>query len=236
MRQAADATAAGFRAAAAAIRPGANERDVQHALESGFSAAGGTGTGYNSIVGAGVNSCVLHYHGNDQPLKSGDLLLIDAAARVGGYAADVTRTFPISGRFTAEQREIYDLVLAALEAGIRAARPGVPMHAVDHAARRIIDKAGHTDAFMHGIGHQLGIEVHDSTPDGNLKPGMVVTIEPGIYLQSRRLGVRIEDDILITRRGPENLTRMIPRKADDIEAMMRTRRPRRARRAARSQR
>jgi Xaa-Pro aminopeptidase len=220
LKQAAAATAAGYAAAAKAIRPGANERDVQRALERGFADAGGTGTGYNSIVGAGLNSTVLHYNTNNQPLEDGDVILIDAAARVGGYTADVTRTFPVGGRFSREQREVYDIVLRAMEASIKAVRPGVPMHEVEMAARRIIEKAGYGDAFMHGIGHQLGIEVHDSTPDGPLKAGMVVTIEPGIYLPDRRLGIRIEDDILVTRQGPQNLTAMIPRKAEAVEAMV----------------
>lgn len=218
--KAAAATAKGYAAAAGAIRPGVNERDIQRALEGGFTSGGGTGTGYNSIVGAGLNSTVLHYNTNNKVLEAGDLLLIDAAARVGGYTADVTRTFPISGKFTREQREVYGIVLRAMESAIRAARPGVPMHEVDAAGRRIIEKAGFGDAFMHGMGHQLGIEVHDSTPDGPLKAGMVITIEPGIYLPSRKLGIRIEDDILITRQGPKNLTAMIPKKVEQIEAMM----------------
>jgi Xaa-Pro aminopeptidase len=220
MRRAAEATAAGFRAAAGAIRPGASERDVQRALEDGFRDGGGTGTGYNSIVGAGLNSTVLHYHANDQPLREGEVILIDAAARVGGYTADVTRTLPISGRFAREQREVYDVVLAALEAAIRAVKPGAYLHEVDAAARAVIERAGHGDAFVHGIGHQLGIEVHDAAPEGPLQAGMVITIEPGIYLKDRRLGVRIEDDIRVTERGPENLTEMIPRRADEVEAMM----------------
>jgi Xaa-Pro aminopeptidase len=220
MRRAAEATAAGYRAAARAIRPGANERDVQRALEDGFRDAGGSGTGYGSIVGAGVNSCVLHYRTNNQPMLDGDVLLIDAAARVGGYTVDVTRTFPVSGKFTREQREIYDLVLKALEAAVAATKPGAYFHDLDAAARRVIDGAGYGDFYMHGIGHQLGIEVHDITPDGPLVPGMVITIEPGIYLKDKRLGVRIEDDILVTDRGPVNLTSMIPRDAAGVEALM----------------
>jgi Xaa-Pro aminopeptidase len=236
LQQAADATAAGYRAAAAAIRPSANERDVQRALETGFSSAGGTGLGYHPIVGAGLNSCVLHYRSNNQPLEAGDLILIDAAARVGGYTADVTRTFPISGRLSADQREIYELVLRAQEAAIRAARPGAWIHDVDLAARRIIERAGLGDAFMHGIGHQLGLEVHDATPDGPLKVGMVITIEPGVYLQDRRIGVRIEDDILITRQGPRNLTAMIPKAVAEVEAMVGGGRRRRGQVVARSRR
>lgn len=230
MMSAAAATAAGFAAAARAIHPGQTERDVQRALETGFVDAGGTGVGYNSIVGAGLNSTVLHYNANNQLLRDGDLILIDAAARVGGYTADVTRTFPVSGRFTREQREIYTIVLQALRAGIRAVRPEVWMHQVDAAARRVIEKAGFGDAFMHGIGHQLGIDVHDATPDGPLKAGMIITIEPGIYLPDRKIGIRIEDDILVTPRGRRNLTASIPTKPEEVEAMMRPaarRRPRR---------
>jgi Xaa-Pro aminopeptidase len=221
LRRAAKATEAGFRAAAKAIRPGTNERDVQHALEEGFRVGGGAGTGYGSIVGAGLNSTVLHYRANNQPLGASDVVLIDAAARVGGYTADVTRTFPVSGRFTREQREVYEIVLRALKAATKAVRPGVWMHDVELAARKVIEKAGYGDAFMHGIGHQLGIEVHDANPDGPLKAGMVVTVEPGIYLADRKLGVRVEDDILVTARGGENLTSGIPREAKDVEAMVR---------------
>jgi Xaa-Pro aminopeptidase len=221
MEKAAAATASGYAAVARAIKPGVNESEVQRSLEDGFRAGGGTGTGYNSIVGAGLNSTVLHYNANNARLADGDLLLIDAAARVDGYTADVTRTFPVGGRFSAEQRKIYDIVLAALEAGIRAVKPGVHMHQVEAASRRVIEKAGFGDAFIHGIGHQLGIEVHDSTPDGPLKAGMVITIEPGIYLQDRKIGVRIEDDILVTRTGSKNLTASIPKRAVEVEAMMR---------------
>jgi Xaa-Pro aminopeptidase len=221
MERAAGATASGYAAAARAIRPGANEREVQRALEDGFVSGGGSEPGYGSIVGAGLNSTVLHYRANDQTAEDGDVLLIDAAARVGGYTADVTRTFPVNGKFTREQREIYEIVLRAQEAAIRAVKPGVQMSQVDAAARNVIEKAGYGDAYMHGIGHQLGIEVHDVTPNGPLKAGMVVTIEPGIYLPDRKLGVRIEDDVLVTAKGTRNLTAMIPKSPDEVEAMMR---------------
>lgn len=228
MENACVATAAGYAAVAKFIKPGVNESQVQKVLEDGFRSGGGAGTGYNSIVGSGLNSTVLHYNANNGPVRDGDLLLIDAAARVDGYTADVTRTFPASGRFTAEQRKIYEVVLASLDAGIRAARPGVHMHQVEAAARKVIDKAGYGDFFIHGIGHQLGIEVHDSTPDGPLKPGMVVTIEPGIYMPEKKLGIRIEDDVLIMRTGAKNMTSMIPKRAADVEAMMgKAKRPRR---------
>ncbi len=223
MKRAAEATAAGFRAALAMIRPGVAERTIQRAIEDGFVSHGGSGVAYNSIVGAGINGTVLHYMANSGAAQDGDLIVIDAGAKAGGYCADVTRTFPAGGKFTKSQREVYSVVLRAMEAGIKAVRPGVLMSDVDAAARAIIDKAGYGDRFMHGIGHQLGIEVHDVTPDGPLKAGMVVTIEPGVYLPSEKQGIRIEDDILVTARGSANLTAMIPKSIADIESAMRRR-------------
>ncbi len=223
MQEAVDATAAGYDAALKALRPGLTEKQLQKAIEDGFIAGGGTGVGYNSIVGSGLNGTVLHYMSNDGVCEDGDLVVIDAGARVGGYTADVTRTFPVSGRFTKEQREVYTIVLRALESATKAAKPGVWMHDVDAAARNIIEKAGYGDRFPHGIGHQLGIEVHDVTPDGPLKAGMIVTVEPGIYLPDRGFGVRIEDDVLITPRGPKVLTSRIPKTIDAIESAMRRR-------------
>lgn len=226
MRRACKATAAGYDAALRVLRPGLSERALQRAIEDTFTSAGAAGVGYNSIVGSGINGTVLHYMANSGTCRDGELVVIDAGARVGGeggggYTADVTRTFPVSGRFNADQKHVYNVVLRAQAAAIRAVRPGVHMHDVDNAARHVIDRAGFADRYPHGIGHQLGIEVHDVTPDGPLKPGMIVTIEPGIYLPDRGFGVRIEDDILVTRRGPVNLTASIPKAIGDIERAMR---------------
>jgi Xaa-Pro aminopeptidase len=225
MRRAVEATAAGFVAAARAIRPGVRESAVQGAMERAWRAAGARGAAYNPIVGSGLSGTILHYMSNEGVARAGELMVIDAGAEFGApgaaYAADVTRTFPVSGHFTTEQREVYEVVLAALRAGFRAARPGARMlRDVDAAARGVIERAGFGDAFIHGIGHPLGLEVHDPPVDGALKAGMVVTVEPGIYLPERRMGVRIEDDVLITRRGSENLTAMIPRTAREVEAAM----------------
>ncbi len=227
IRRAIEATAAGFDAALEVLAPGVVEREVQNALESTFIACGAEGPAYNTIVGAGVNSTVLHYNANDRTIEDGDLVCIDAGAQVGGYCADVTRTYPASGRFTKRQREVYKVVLHALKAAIRAARPGVRFHELDEAARGVIEKAGLGDFFLHGIGHHLGIEVHDASPDAPLKPGAVITIEPGVYLRDEKIGVRIEDDILITPKGHSVLTRDIAREPDEIEAQMRSIRRRR---------
>lgn len=221
MKRAAAATAMGYRAAFGTLRPGIGERQMQHAMERAYIDAGAEGVAYGSIVGSGLNGTVLHYVDNDGECREGDLLVIDSGAQYCGYACDVTRTLPVSGKFSKEQRELYTIVLKAQLAAIKAARPGALMWQVDKAAREIIEKAGLGDAYIHGIGHQLGLEVHDVTPDGVLKPGMVITIEPGVYLPDRKVGIRIEDDILITRSGNANLTSAIPKSIEDIEAAMR---------------
>jgi Xaa-Pro aminopeptidase len=221
MRKAIAVTAAGYAAAMKAIRPGVSEDRIAQVLERTYREEGARGVAFNTIAGSGLSTTVLHYMDNSAVLRRGDLLLIDSGAEYCGYAADVTRTYPVSGRFTPEQREVYQVVLRAQSAAIKAARVGATMSAVDDAARKVIERAGYGDAFIHGIGHQLGIQVHDATPDGPLKAGMVVTVEPGVYLPERRLGVRIEDDVLIKRKGNEVLTDAIPKTVAEVEAALR---------------
>jgi Xaa-Pro aminopeptidase len=153
-------------------------------------------------------------------VQDGDLIVIDYGAAVGGYASDVTRTFPAGGVFSADQRELYEVVLRANIEAMNAARPGATMTDVQNAANRVMGDAGYQDMFIHGIGHHLGIECHDCTPDGPLSPGMVITIEPGIYMPDRALGIRIEDDVLITESGNINLTAAIPKTVSAVEAAM----------------
>ncbi len=221
IRTAISATAEGFDAVMKSLKPNMGEKDIQRALERGFEDAGSGGVAYNSIVGSGFNGTVLHYIANDGIARDGDLLVIDAGAHVSHYASDITRTFPVNGKFTAEQKKLYELVLKAQEASIKAVKPGAKMWQVDKAARDVIEDAGYGDAFIHGIGHQLGIEVHDVTPQGSLEPGMVVTIEPGVYLPDKKIGIRIEDDILVTKSGRENLSKTIPKTVAEIEKAMR---------------
>ncbi|VAX36654.1 Xaa-Pro aminopeptidase [hydrothermal vent metagenome] len=217
MERAVAASAAGYEAALGVIRPGCDEADIATALVRGFEDAGADGVGYNPIVGAGLHSTVLHYMKNRGPVAAGDLVLIDAGAEVGGYCADITRTYPASGKFTPRQREVYEVVLEAQLASIAAVKPGASMWEIDRASRRVIERAGFADAFVHSIGHHLGMEVHDAEPDGVLKAGMIVTIEPGVYLPDEKLGVRIEDDILVTAKGRKNLTKAITKDAKEIE-------------------
>ena len=221
MQCAADITATGYSAVLKGLKVGQTEFDVQEMLEHGYRSNGSRRAAYHTIAGGGFNATVLHYHGNHAPLADGDLILIDSGADFMGYACDVSRTFPVNGKFTKRQREIYDIVLKAQLAAIAATKAGVTFAAIDKAARDVISKAGYADAFFHGTGHHLGLEVHDITPDGPIPEGAVITIEPGIYLPSENFGVRIEDDILVTKKaGGVNLTAAIPKSVDAIERAM----------------
>lgn len=224
IHRAGEITAAGFDAVLRSLRPGWNEFDVQRVIEQAYREHGARSTAYRTIAGGGFNATVLHYHANDQPLADGDLIVIDSAARWSGYAADITRTYPVNGRFSRRQREVYEIVLEAQLAAIKACRPGRSLLDADAAARTVIDRAGFGDSFIHGIGHHLGLETHDVSPDAPLPAGAVVTIEPGIYLPQEKLGVRIEDDVLVSAKGPVVLTPAIVKDPDGIERAMRTRR------------
>ena len=202
------------------VQPGMTEWDVMETLEHGYRSSGSRGPGYNSIVGAGLNGTVLHYTANDAPIGDGDLIVIDSGADYRGYTADVTRTIPANGRFSKRQKEVYELVLKALMASIKVAKAGCTFAQIDKASREIINKAGYGDRFFHGIGHHLGLEVHDITPKGPLKAGAVITIEPGIYLPDENFGVRIEDNLLITKDGCINLTSDIPKTIAAVEKAM----------------
>ncbi len=220
IRHAGSITGHGFAAALQTMRAGITEFDVQEAMEHAYRTNGARGTAYRTIAGSGFNATVLHYHANDQVLADGDLVVIDSGAAFAGYASDVTRTYPVNGQFTSRQRELYAIVLKSLEAGIKACRAGTTLGAIDAACRRVINDAGHGDAFIHGAGHHLGLEVHDASPDAPLADGAVVTVEPGIYLPGEKIGIRIEDDIVCTKKGPVNLTGSIPKSIADIERAM----------------
>ena len=221
MRRAAEITAKGYDAVLAGLRPGITEFDVQELAEHGYRSNGARKPAYHTIAGGAFNATVLHYHGNREPLKAGDVVLLDSGAEYMGYACDVTRTFPVSGAFTKRQREIYEIVLEAQLAAIAATKAGTTFAAIDKAARDVIAKAGYADAFFHGCGHHLGLEVHDVTPEGPIPENAVITIEPGIYLPDEKFGVRIEDDVVVTRRaGGVNLTAAIPKTVAEIERAM----------------
>lgn len=214
-------TAKGYETALGVIRPGVRERDIQRAMERTWQDLGASGAAYESIVGTGINGTILHYRAGDVVVQDGDLICIDAGCSYLGHASDITRAYPANGVYSKRQKELYNLVLRAQLAAIKAVKPGVWWHEVDEAAMEVFRKAGLLDRYLHGIGHQLGLEVHDPNPEKPLEAGMVVTIEPGLYLPAEKTGIRIEDDILVTRTGSKILSPMIEKDADAIEELMR---------------
>src|SRR5213595_94806 len=229
LRRAVDISVAGHIAAMRAARSGMYEYELEAALEDGFRRNGADRLGYPSIVGSGPNTTTLHYDVNRRKTENGDLVVIDAAAEWGQYTADVTRTFPVNGKFTSRQKAIYDLVLATQQAAFDSTRPGVTIAQLNRIARDYM--RGHSGTlcgaetcdsyFIHGLSHWLGMDVHDVGDYGTpLKPGMILTIEPGIYLAPEGLGVRIEDDVLVTATGAEWLSAKAPRTTAEIERLM----------------
>ena len=213
-------TRAGHEAAARATVPGVSERDVQTQLEYGFFAAGATGLAYGTIVGSGENGAVLHWGENSRMLRAGDLVVIDAGAEYGRYASDVTRTYPVNGKFTDEQAKAYRAVYQAQEDILAAIKPGASMNDLQKVAEESLRRSGYLDKFIHGFGHFVGLDVHDAgLYDAPLPPGAVFTVEPGVYLPERGFGVRIEDQVLMLGNGKWRLlTAGIPRKLEDVEA------------------
>ena len=206
------------------IRPGVTEAAVRAEAERVWRRSGSRRNAYDSIVGAGANSTILHYPRSEGVMQDGDLLLMDMAAEYAHYASDITRTLPVSGTFTAEQRKVYDVVLKAQQAALALVKPGAIYEDLDKAARKVIDDAGYGDYFIHGLGHFVGLDVHDA--GAYLEPlqvGTVITLEPGIYIPEKKLGVRIEDEVVVTETGVRYLSDGLPRTADEIERWMATR-------------
>ncbi|CAK6688075.1 MAG: aminopeptidase P N-terminal domain-containing protein [Prochlorococcaceae cyanobacterium MAG_34] len=246
MREAARISAEAHELARQVVRPGLNERQVQAVIEQHFLEQGARGPAYGTIVAGGDNACVLHYIANNAPLNDGDLLLIDAGCSLADYYnGDITRSFPINGRFSGEQRALYELVLAAQEAAVASVAPGFSAEGVHETALRVlvaglldlgllagsldgvIEQGAYRHLYMHRTGHWLGLDVHDvgayrlGEHHVELEPGMVLTVEPGLYVSDRLpvpegqpeiearwkgIGIRIEDDVAVTSHGHENLT------------------------------
>ncbi|MGC2333100.1 MAG: Xaa-Pro peptidase family protein [Candidatus Acidiferrales bacterium] len=214
------------------MRPGLLEYQIAARMKEIHEWGGCEREAYAPIVGAGFNSTVLHYSKLDSEIKDGDVVVMDVGGEYGGYAADITRTLPANGKFQPRQREIYDIVLGAQNAAIDAIKPGARLYGGDGSLQAIAanyinthghDKEGRTLGryFIHGVSHHLGLDVHDPGDRTRpLEPGMVVTVEPGIYIPEENLGVRIEDDILVTKDGHQILTARLPRNADEIEKIM----------------
>ncbi|WP_414148136.1 Xaa-Pro aminopeptidase [Erwinia sp. BNK-24-b] len=232
-------------------RPGMFEYQLEGEIQHEFNRHGARFPSYNTIVGSGENGCILHYTENESRMRDGDLVLIDAGCELKGYAGDISRTFPVNGKFTAPQRAVYDIVLASLYRALALFRPGTSIREVNAEVVRImvtglvelgvmkgdvdtlIAEQAHRQFYMHGLSHWLGLDVHDvgfygNERDRKLEPGMVLTVEPGLYIapdadvpvEYRGIGIRIEDDIVITKDGNENLTDSVIKEADEIEALM----------------
>lgn len=215
---------AGHLAAWKAVRPGASEGEVRAEAERVWRIQGSRRPAYESIVGSGPNSTILHYPRSERVMQDGELILMDMASEFSHYAADITRTLPVNGKYTPEQRKVYDIVLRAQQAAFAMVRPGVTYEDLDKAARKVIDEAGYGDYFIHGLGHFVGLDVHDAGAYHEpLQAGMVITLEPGIYIPEKSLGVRIEDEVLVTADGVRYLSDGLPRSADEIERWMASR-------------
>ena len=215
------------------MRPGLWEYQVAAKMVETHAMGGSEAEAYAPIVGSGPYSTVLHYDKLGRKIENGDVVVLDVGAQYSGYAADITRTLPANGKFTPREREIYEIVLGAQEAALKAMKPGMDMcrkgsKSVYKIAYEYIDSHGKDQHgkslgqyFIHGLGHNIGLDVHDPGDTCKpLAPGMVVTVEPGIYIAEENLGVRIEDDVLITENGAELLSRKLPRDADEIERIM----------------
>ncbi len=261
MQRAADIAAEAHVEAMKAVRPGMKEYEVEALIEAVFRRHGATGPSYTSIIGSGANATVLHYINNTDSLKDGDLLLVDAGAEYKGYASDITRTFPINGKFSQAQRDIYDLVLKTQVSCVDMVRPGVRLedlktHSIEMLTagmvelgllkgdpEKLIKEKKYMQFYMHNLGHFLGIDVHDAGRyyfNGESRPaeaGMVMTIEPGLYISPGTsnipegfnkdvpqkylgIGVRVEDDVLVTEKGARVLTNKVPKDPEEIEAVM----------------
>ena len=233
------------------IRPGKNENDIMASLEYEYSINGGQDIAYYPIVASGENACILHYDSNDKKLKDGELLLIDSASEYNYYCSDITRTFPVNGKFTDEQKLIYEIVLKANKECIKKMKPGVKFSEIGKLSDKVLadglfkagllkDKKNIKKYSLHGVGHHIGLDTHDAVPhsktmnsdNDTLKPGNVLTIEPGLYFTSemkeipvkyRGIGIRIEDDVLVIRNGNENLTANMVKEVRDIESLMKIR-------------
>ena len=241
IKEACEITNKAFRRVLKYVKPGVMEYQVQAEIEHEFSMNAANGHAYAPIIASGVNSCVLHYIENDKKCEEGDLLLFDFGAEYAEYAADMSRTIPISGKFTKRQKAVYEAVLRTQKELIKMMTVGTPLDAIDKASKKLTEKELiglglfteqeaivqdpkkplYQQYFMHGVNHHMGLDVHDvgdrKTP---LTAGMVLTCEPGIYIREEKIGIRLENDILITEDGPVNLMADIPIEVEDIEGLM----------------
>jgi len=237
IQKAANITGAGYLAFLDNVRPGMKEYELEAHYDF-LIKKNGTGRAFDTIMASGANATVLHYHSNDSEIKDGDLVLVDFGARWNWYASDLSRTFPVNGKFSPRQRELYEIVLGAFKKVMEIVKPGTKFTDLNDAVKAhykeelkriglIEDEKQIGEYYYHGVSHMLGLEVHDvgagsTGTDGELllAEGMVITVEPGLYIAEEGIGIRIEDDVLVTATGYKNLTEAFPKEIDDIEAYM----------------
>ena len=241
IRKAGEITGKAFSRVLKTLKPGMPEYHIQAEIEYEFTINGGTGHAYKPIIASGPNACVLHYVDNDNICNDGDLLLMDFGVEYANYAADITRTIPVNGKFTKRQRECYEAVLRVHDKAIQLLVPGTSIDAFNKEVNKLMEaemtglglfsrkdvenqdpkKPLYMKYFMHGTSHPLGLDVHDvGSKYDPLEPGMVLTCEPGLYIREENIGIRIENDILVTKDGPVNLTEQIPVGIGEIETLM----------------
>ncbi len=241
MKKAAEITEKAFKRMIRSVKPGAMEYQLEAELLYEFTRQGGSGVAFDTIIASGADSCILHYVKNDKQLREGELVLIDFGAEYANYAADCSRVLPVSGRFTDRQRELYEAVNYFHDEAVKLMKPGTTIEAINKALLPVMQDV-HVDLglynkediekqaaefdlckkyFMHSLSHFLGIDVHDvGSKKQILQPGMVITCEPGLYVRNEGIGIRLENDILITEDEAVNMTKDIPMKASDIESLM----------------
>ena len=233
IREAIDVTDKGLRRILDKLAPGQMEYQAQAEFEYAIRWHGADGTSFATIAGSGLNGCMLHYETNHCRMEDGKLLLLDLGAKVKGYCADITRTYPVNGKYSPRQKEIYDIVLAANQKVTQQARSGLTLKQLNEICKQELAEGlmriGKIESaeqigtyYMHGVSHHLGLDTHDATEHSEvvLAPGMVITNEPGLYIDEEEIGIRIEDDLLITQDGCEVLSKDIPRTTEEIEALM----------------
>jgi Xaa-Pro aminopeptidase len=231
IRRSTDATIAAHRKAWSMMRPGLYEYEIASAMSNEYFSRGCERHAYAPIVGSGPNSVILHYMTNKRRVDSGEVVLMDVGAECSDYATDVTRTVPANGKFTARQREIYNIVLGAQKAAIAAIQPGARLRGEPKGLQEIAFQYINTHGkdlhgeplgkyFTHGLSHHVGLDVHDPQDPSPLRAGMVITIEPGIYIPEENIGVRIEDTLLVTETGSLNLSEALPREVSEIEKLI----------------
>lgn len=222
MRRAGRAGALAMAEAIRSTRPGLGEWDLDALMSFVHVREGAAGPAYNAIVGSGKNSCILHYTDNDRVMNAGEVVLIDYGCEVDHYTTDITRTWPVDGKFSELAAKMYDAVLDAQKAAIAAVRPGVTLGDVDAAARAVLRERGYGNLILHGTCHWIGMEVHDPDPpsDVGVTPGVAFTVEPGIYDPKSGIGIRIEDVVVVTEKGCEVITADVPKERKEVEALV----------------